>query len=174
MNLIYILVRVPLIALLFTLPIGTTTLADDHAEVSGPLTLQIEYWAVYEAQERDDEGWLLAWKAKASGDLTGEMRWWFPKTPPAPDSIYSHGEIGYYLARWELWVDEELVLAGESAGKTLIPEGEDGIWDGYGIVTKTNAAMSSLKGGRTYETGTVINPKDRSAQSTGTGMFVIF
>ena len=174
MNLISILTRTPLVALPFICLPEPAAIADDHAEISGPLTLQIEYWSVYDAGERDDEGWLLAWKAKATGDLTGEMRWWFPENPPAPDSMYSHGEIGYYLARWELWVGEELVLAGQSAGKTVIAEGEDGIWDGHGIVMQTNDAMSSLKGARTYETGTVISPKDHTVRSTGSGMFVIF
>jgi hypothetical protein len=148
-------------------------LADDDVVPSGPLASQIEYWSVGHLGERDDEGWLLAWKANVSGDLTGEMRWFFPETPPAPEGAYAGGEIGYYLARWELWNGDELVLAGESTGKTVIPEGEDGIWDGHGLVMEANGDSSSLKGRKTYETGIVIMPSDPDIHSTGSGMFVI-
>ena len=174
MNLISFFARVPLLVLLFILLAGPAVLADDHAEVGAPLTSQIEYWSVYEAGETDDDGWLLAWKANISGDLNGEMRWYFPETPPAPEAKYSHGEFGYYLARWEFWVGDELMLAGESAGKTVIPEGQDGIWDGVGIVLQANGDLSSLKGRRIYETGIVVMPTDPDVRSTGSGMYVIY
>lgn len=174
MNLITILQRMPLLLYLCVLLPGPTVVADDHAEISGPLTLQIEYWSVYRQEERDADGWLLAWKAKASGDLTGEMRWWFPESPPVPETDYSHGKVGYYIARWELWVDDELVLAGKSTGKTVIPQGEDGIWDGLGTVIEANGKLSSRKGHRIYETGIVIEPTDPDAIANGSGMFVIF
>ena len=174
MKIITILQRAPLLLSFLILLPGQAVVADDNAEISGPLTLQIEYWSVYRFDERDDDGWLLAWKAKASGDLAGEMRWWFPEAPPVPETDYSHGKVGYYVARWELWVDDELVLAGKSAGKTTIPEGEDGIWDGHGAITAANGELSSRKGHRIYETGIVIEPTDPEAISTGTGMFVIF
>ena len=163
-----------LISLLFIMQSGPTAFADDEAVVEGPLTLQIEYWSVYDQEERDDDGWLLAWKAKATGDLTGEMRWWFPETPPAPESVYSHGKVGYYIAKWEFWSGEELILAGESTGKTVIAEGEDGIWDGHGTVMEAHGNLASRKGRRIYETGIVIIPADPEITSTGTGMFVIY
>ncbi len=163
-----------LLTMLFALPPGPTVFADDHAVPSGPLTIQIEYWSVGRLEERDDDGWLLAWKAKASGDLNGEMRWWFPETPPAPEGMYSHGKVGYYVARWEFWSGDELILAGKSAGKTVIPDGEDGIWDGHGTVLEANSDLSSRKGRRIYETGIVIMPTDPEVTSTGSGMFVIF
>lgn len=174
MNFIAMLARVPLLVLpLILLPVPAAD-ADDHAEISGPLTVQIEYRSVGKLEERNDDGWLLAWKAKASGDMTGEMRWWFPETPPAPESTYSDGKVGYYVARWEFWSGDELVLAGKSAGKTVIPDGEDGIWDGHGIVMETNGDLSSRKGRRIYETGIVTMPSDPEMSSTGTGMFVIY
>ena len=174
MNLITILTRLPLIVLLLIVSPGPTAIAEDHAATGGPLTMQIEYWSVYKLEQRDEDGWLLAWKAKASGDLTGEMRWWFPEAPPAPESVYSHGKVGYYVARWELWNGDELILAGKSAGKTVIPEGEDGIWDGHGTILKINEDLASFKGHRIYETGIVIMPTDPEVTSSGTGMFVIF
>jgi len=174
MNLISFLARVPLPGLLFILLPGQAVFADNHDEISEPVTCQIEYWSVGDQQERNDDGWLLAWKAKVSGDLTGEMRWWVPETPPAPEGEYSHGKIGYYVARWELWLDGELALSGKSAGKTVIADGEDGIWDGHGIVLEANGDSNALVGRKTYETGTVIMPSDPSVNSTGAGLFVIY
>jgi hypothetical protein len=168
------LARVSLFLFLSMALCGSTAFADDDAVINGPLTCRIEYWSVGHLGERDDDGWLLAWKANVTGDLNGELRYWFPETPPAPEGKYAGGEVGYYLARWELWDDEALILAGESAGKTVIPDGEDGIWDGHGIVMKTSGDLSPLMGHRIYETGTVILPSDPAAQSTGSGMFLIY
>jgi len=164
----------PLLIILFMILTGPTAFANDDALPSGLLTCHIEYWSVGHLGERDDEGWLLAWKANVGGDLTGELRYWFPESPPVPEGAYKDGKVGYYLARWELWKGEELVLAGESAGKTVIPDGEDGIWDGHGIVMEANGDLNAVKGRTTYETGTVIVPSDPDIQSTGSGMFVIY
>lgn len=174
MSLISVVVRMPLLVLPLLLLPERPAFADEHAVISGPLTLQIEYRSVSALGERDDDGWLLAWKAEASGDLSGEMRWWFPETPPAPESRYSDGEVGYYVARWELWVGGERVLSGKSAGKTVIPDGEDGIWDGHGIVMESSDELSSRVGRRIYETGTVLMPADPAVVSTGSGLFVIY
>lgn len=173
MKLSSVVAPVPVFLLVFLTLSGPTVLAENGAPVPGVLTSQIEYWSVTKLEERNEKGWLLAWKATVSGDLEGELRYWFPETPPAPESVYSPGKIGYYLARWELWIGDALILAGESAGKTVIPEGEDGIWDGQGIVMEAYGDWSSLKGRKTYETGTVIMPSDPSVVSTGDGMFVI-
>ena len=169
-----VLAPMPLLLLLFMTLSVQTAFSADNAALKGLLTCQIEYWSVVHLDERDDEGWLLAWKATVSGDLTGELRYWFPETPPAPEGAYKDGGVGYYLARWELWDGEELLLAGESAGKTVIPDGEDGIWDGHGTVLKANGDLSSLKGRRIYETGTVLMPSDPDVRSTGSGMFAIY
>ncbi len=165
---------VPLLIILFLTLAGPTVSADDDTVFRELLTCQIEYRSVGHLGERDDEGWLLAWKANVRGDLTGELRYWFPDSPPVPEGTYANGEVGYYLARWELWNGEELILAGESAGKTVIPDGQDGIWDGHGIVVEANGDLSSLKGHRVYETGTVIMPSDPAVPSTGSGMFLIY
>ena len=168
------LARILLLTLIFMLSPGPTAFADDDAVFLGPLTSRIEYWSVGHLGERDQEGWLLAWKAKVSGDLTGELRYWFPESPPVPEGTYAGGEVGYYLARWELWNGDELILAGESAGKTVIADGEDGIWDGHGVVMEANNDLTSLKGRKIYETGTVIMPSDPAVPSTGSGMFLIY
>jgi hypothetical protein len=169
-----VLTRTLLLTLVFAMLSGSAAFADDGAALNEPLTCHIEYWSVGHLGKRNDEGWLLAWKANVSGDLTGELRYWFPDSPPVPESTYSDGEVGYYLARWELWNGEELILAGKSAGKTVIPDGEDGIWDGHGIVMEANGNLISLKGRRIYETGTVIMPSDPAVPSTGSGMFLIY
>ena len=174
MKLNSVLVPTLLSVLLFLMLSGPTAFADDETAPSGLLTCQIEYWSVSHVGERDGNGWLLAWKAKVSGDLTGELRYWFPDSPPAPEGTYAGGTVGYYLARWELWNGDEMILAGESAGKTVIPDGQDGIWDGQGLVMEANGELSSLTGRKTYETGTVIMPSDPAVVSTGSGMFVIY
>jgi len=174
MKLNSILAPTPLLMLLCMMLSGPTAFADNDAVPRGLLTCQIEYWSVGHLGEHDDEGWLLAWKANVSGDLTGELRYWFPDSPPVPEGTYAGGEVGYYLAKWEIWNGEELILAGESAGKTVIPDGEDGIWDGHGIVMTAHGKLSSLKGRKTYETGTVIMPSDPADPATGSGMFVIY
>ena len=166
--------RSTLLVLLFLMQPASIAFADDVASVDGPLACQIEYWSVVRDDVRNDDGWLLAWKAKVSGDFEGELRWWFPETPPAPEGEYSDGKVGYYVARWQLWQGDELVLAGESAGKTVMAEGEDGIWDGHGIVMQATGELSSLKGRKIYETGTVIMPADPEVPSTGSGMWVIY
>ena len=174
MNVNSAVISTPLLALLLlALPDSTAAVSDDAAGMR-PLTCHIEYWSVGHLGEKDDDGWLLAWKAKVKGDLDGELRYWFPETPPVPEGKYSHGEVGYYLAKWELWSGDKLVLAGESAGKTVIPNGEDGIWDGHGIVLQGDGQLGSLVGRKIYETGTVIMPADPAEISTGSGMFMIY
>ncbi|MDJ0941554.1 MAG: hypothetical protein QNJ00_17455 [Woeseiaceae bacterium] len=169
-----ILTLTPVLVLLLVMLPGLTIFADDSDVLEKPLTSRIEYRSVDHLGEQDDEGWVLAWKASVSGDLTGELRYWFPETPPVPEGAYSGGKVGYYLAKWELWNGEELILAGESAGKTVIPDGEDGIWDGHGIVMEANGDLRSLKGRKIYETGTVIIPSDPAVPSSGSGMFLVY
>jgi hypothetical protein len=54
-------------------------------------------------------------------------------------------------------------------GKTVLPTGEDGMWDGHGVVTEGRRWFSPLKGRHIYETGPVIKP-----EFYGTGIFVIY
>jgi len=83
---------------------------------------------------------------------------------------YNNGRIVPYAARWEIWDGETLVLAGESSGKTVIPEGQDGIWDGVGVVTEAHGRYNLLKGRHIYETGPVIF----DGLPYGTGIFSLF
>ena len=79
MHLITILTRLPLLVLLLIVSPGPGAIADEDAATGEPLTMQIEYWSVSKLEQRDEDGWLLAWKAKASGDLAGEMRRHYPE-----------------------------------------------------------------------------------------------
>jgi len=88
-------------------------------------------------------------------------------------TTYKGGKVDYYKARWEIWVDEKLVLAGESAGKTVTPDQSDGMWDGHGVVTEANGKFARLKGRKVYETGPVIYGSNPPVSLTGTGMFQI-
>ena len=63
-----------LLALLLIMPSGPTAFADDSADLDGPLTCRIEYWSVGHLGERNDAGWLLAWKATVSSGTIGRRR----------------------------------------------------------------------------------------------------
>jgi hypothetical protein len=125
----------------------------------------------------DDEGRRLIWEGTITGDINGTMKWWFGPSP-ATGGPFLGGTVSYYAGRWEIWDQEgkKLLLAGESAGKTVFPvtaEGErlDGVWDGHGVVTEARKDFRRLKGRRIYETGPVVmDPFPYS----GTGMFSIY
>ena len=141
------------------------------APVMKRLTGQIDYWFVGDRGLQDDEGRTLIWEGTIKGDLNGTMKWWFGPSP-APDTPFKSGAVFYYAARWEIWDPEgkKLLLAGDSAGKTVAPVGEDGIWDGHGVVTKARKGLRRLRGRPIYETGPVI----WEPRPAGTGIFVIY
>jgi hypothetical protein len=135
------------------------------------LTGRIDYQHVGHRGETDDQGRRLIWEGTIEGDLTGTMKWWFDASPPAPNTAYNGGRVAYYAGRWEIWdVHGTLLLAGESAGKTVLPKGEDGIWDGHGVVTEASGHFNALKGLRISETGPVL----LGPFPSGTGIFVIY
>lgn len=145
---------------------------DDDYVRAKRLTGQIDYWFVGHHGLMDDEGRTLIWEGTIEGDLNGTMKWWFGPSP-APSIMYLGGTVHYYVARWEIWDSngEKLLLAGDSAGKTVAPDDEDGMWDGHGVVTKASKKFNQLKGRSIYETGPVIwDPFPFS----GTGIFVIY
>jgi len=141
------------------------------------LTGQIDYSFVGHLGLTDDEGRTLIWEGTIEGDLNGTMKWWFGPAP-APTIPYQGGRVNYYVARWEIWDSdgEKLLLAGDSAGKTVTRVDadselwDDGMWDGHGVVTKASRGFNRLKGRSIYETGTVIWDFPYS----GTGIFVIY
>lgn len=125
-------------------------------------------------EKKDDDGRLLVWEGSVKGDFGGKIKWWFVDPPPEATTKYAGGEVGYYKARWEIWVGEKLVLAGESAGKTVTPDGSDGMWDGHGVVTEAYGEFARFKGYKVYETGPVIYGSNPPVSLTGTGMFQIY
>ena len=74
MKLSSVVAPAPLLILLFMTLSGPAVFADDDVAIRGPLTCQIEYWSVGHLGEHDDDGWLLAWKGKVSGDLAGSRK----------------------------------------------------------------------------------------------------
>ena len=152
--------------------------ASPAAAMNGPgdaaharqITSRIDYQHVGRRGETDDQGRRLIWEGTIAGDLNGTMKWWFGPSP-AGLATYRHGRVAYYAARWEIWDSSgALLLAGESAGKTVLPDGEDGIWDGHGVVTEAHGSLNTLKGRRISETGTVL----LGPVPSGTGIFVIY
>ena len=135
----------------------------------GALASRIDYIYVGNLQQRDDAGRLLVWEGTIEGAFVGTMRWWFGASP-VPNSNFGGGRVAYYVARWEILDGDVVVIAGESAGKTVIPTGADGMWDGHGVVTEGVGPFSVLKGRKIYETGPVVFT---TSPISGTGMFVI-
>ena len=125
-------------------------------------------------QKKDGDGRILVWDGSIGGDFEGKINWWFINPSPATSPAYKGGEVGYYKARWEIRVGDNLALAGESAGKTVTPDQSDGMWDGHGIVTEAYGEFAQFKGHRVYETGPVVHGSDPPASLTGTGMFQIY
>jgi hypothetical protein len=151
------------------------TFADQAAVPTGKLASQIDYFFVGHLAQLDDEGRLLVWEGAISGDINGTMKWWFELPPPVMNSPFS-----FYAARWEIWDDSgKLLLAGESAGKTVFPDGvvpggADGVWDGHGVVTEASGRLNPLKGRKMYETGPVAIGDIPPVTFYGTGMFLIY
>ena len=153
---------------------GPTAFADDRAVPTGRLTSEIDYWFVGHLGQWDDEGRLLIWEGIIEGDFTGEMKWWFVMPSPVFGSTYIGGRVAFYAARWEIWAGGELLLAGDSAGKTVFPDAADGMWDGHGVVTEASGKFNALKGRKVYETGPVILGTTPPLSYSGTGMFLIY
>lgn len=150
------------------------TLADEHVTAGKLLIGKIDYLFVGHREQKDDAGRLLVWEATINGDLNGRMKWWFVDPPPLAPVKHGNGRTSFYAARWELWSDNELRLAGESAGKTVFSGDADGIWDGHGRVTEASGNFSALVGHRVYESGPVNRGNDPPRTLSGTGMFMIY
>ena len=154
--------------------LGTITYADEGDTPSELLASEIVYEFVGHLEEFDDQGRLLVWDATITGDVTGELKWWFVQPPPTSSTPYVGGRVDFYSARWEIRVDGELLLAGNSAGKTVWADGADGIWDGHGVVTEAGADFSLFKGHKIFETGMVFKGSNPPVSFSGTGLFVIY
>jgi hypothetical protein len=136
---------------------------------SSALTSEIEYWLG--TLEWDDEGRQLVWEGTITGEITGEMKWWFVRPSPVSGGPFVGGGVAFYSARWEIWDGDELLLAGESAGKTVFYGDGDGMWDGHGVVTEAKGKFNPLKGRKVYETGPVVVG---DGPPYGTGMFLVY
>jgi hypothetical protein len=134
------------------------------------LSSTIVYWFVGHHGIFDAEGRLLVWEAEIHGDIEGQALWWFDLTggpPNMPDAAH----VSFYEARWEIWDDDALLLAGNSAGTTATPKRpvKDGIWRGKGIVTEAGVGFEDWDGRRVYEGGNV----NWDFPYTGEGIFRI-
>jgi hypothetical protein len=159
---------------MFALQATHTALAESRFTFGETLTSTINYRFVGHLEQTDDEGRLLVWEATIDGDMQGTLKWWFVTPPPVAETRYANGRATFYAARWELWNDEEVLLAGESAGKTVFGDGGDGTWDGHGRVTVANGRYAPLKGRSVYESGPVILGAEPPMTLSGTGMFLIY
>ena len=169
------LLRIALPAvMLFGMAVAQNARSESDGTSNDQLISEIKYWFVGHLEQVDEKGRLLVWEAKVDGDIQGTMKWWFVNPPPVSDTLYAGGRLSFYSARWEFWHEEDLLLAGVSAGKTDFRDGADGIWDGHGRVTEARGQYESLKGRSVYESGPVILGSEPPASLTGTGVFLIY
>lgn len=157
------------IALLFA---GSAVQAKDQNMPHGQLVNQIDYW--FAGDQIDEQGRILVWQGTISGDIDGDIYWWFVFPSGVNGSPFNVGSTSFYKARWEIWADDELILAGESAGKTFFVGDQDGIWDGVGVVTEASGRYNTLKGRRIYESGPVVVGDSRPTSMYGAGMFSVY
>lgn len=162
------------IIVIFTMAAAQTACDGSDSTSDEQLAGEINYRFVGHLEQVDEKGRLLVWEAEVAGDIQGTMKWWFVNPPPSAEIDYSDGRLTFYAARWELWNDEQLLLAGVSAGKTSFRDGADGIWDGHGRVTEASGKYESLRGRSVYETGPVILGSDPPKTLTGTGVFLVY
>ena len=167
-------VRRVLLLALFVTQAPQQAFAESALASDGVLLGQIEYWFVGHRGETDSNDRLLVWAATIEGTVSGTMKWWFANPPAIAAVSLANGRVSFYNARWEIWVDDELVLAGQSAGKTVFSGAEDGIWDGHGRVTEAVGRFKDLVGRQIYETGPVILGSDPPTSFKGAGAFVVF
>ncbi len=153
---------------------STTAFSAADALPEGQLTGQIDYYFVGHFGQFDDQGRLLVWEGTIEGDFTGVVKWWFEIPGPALGATYDGGRFAFYAARWEIWADGKLILAGASSGKTVFADGADGIWDGHGVVTEGSGPYNVLKGRKLSETGTVLIGDMPPVTYTGRGLFSIY
>ena len=163
-----------LLATLMLFAAGVTAQESDVSVPNGLSANQIDYWFVGHLGIFDDEGRLLVWEGTIEGDISADTKWWFVLPAPVPAGTHNGGTTNYYQARWEILQDNRIILAGDSAGKTLFPSGEDGMWDGHGVVTDAKGRFSPLKGRRTYESGPVLVGDTPPLTFEGTGIFTIY
>ena len=159
---------------MFTAHMTQQSLAENESESDGVLVGQVEYWFVGHLGQMDSDGRLLVWEATIEGGVKGKMKWWFVNPPSIAEVTLANGRVSFYTARWEVWGDGELLLAGESAGKTVFSDDADGIWDGHGRVTEALGRFGDLIGRQIYETGPVILGSDPPKSLKGTGTFVVY
>ena len=165
---------------LFALMASVPAQASDVGVPNGVSANQIDYLFVGHLNITDDEGRLLVWEGVIDGDISGDMKWWFGPPPvdtggpPGFPLPHEGGGTSYYQARWEILQDGQMVLAGESAGKTVFSDGEDAIWDGHGVVTKAKGQYNRLKGRKIYESGPVWLGDFPPLTYEGRGIFTIY
>lgn len=146
--------------------------AKDQNLPYGQLVNQIDYW--FAGDQVDEQGRVLVWEGTITGGIDGDIYWWFVMPPGVQGSPFNVGRTAFYQARWEIWSEDELILAGESAGKTFFVGNQDGIWDGVGVVTEASGKYNTLKGRKIYESGPVVMGDAPPASMYGAGMFSVY
>ena len=140
---------IPMLSLALLLVLGIV-LADDAAIGAEKPAPSLACTIDYEFVGIPIDGELFAWEGAIEGDIIGVIKWFFD-LPMEPDT----GKVTHYTGRWEIYVENSLILTGDSAGTTAKPPGKDGIWRGEGIVTGASPEFEAWIGRQSYEGGNV-------------------
>jgi len=92
------------------------------------------------------DGRLLAWEGTISGDINGVIQYWM-----SPGT--TTGQVGHWVARWEIWDGEVLLLAGDEEGTTTVRHGKNSVWRGNGIVTEASPGFEDWIGRQVHDGG---------------------
>jgi ketosteroid isomerase-like protein len=158
----------PVLALVLLVVLGSVLAGDGATEPLPALGCTITCDFAGHLETFDDAGRLLAWDGKIHGDIEGRILWWFDLA-----NLRTIGQVSHYVARWEIYdLADNLLLAGDSAGTTATPPGEDGIWRGKGIVTEASTGFENWIGRQIYEAGNVTYD-EAGAPKGGGGTFRI-
>ena len=134
------------IALILILMLVPTFIAQAHKPAPS-LRCTTEYAFVGGLGEFDTEGRLLAWEGTISGDIDGVIKWWMV----VPFTLT--GQVSHFVARWEIWDGDDLILAGDEAGTTTDRPGKNGVWRAHGIVTEAIPEFEDWIGRHVHDGG---------------------
>jgi len=95
----------------------------------------------------DAEGRLLGWIGEIHGDIEGVIKWWMVVP------MNTTGQASHFEARFEIWKDGELLLAGDEEGKTNVRHEKNTVWQANGIVTEASQKFEEWIGRQVHESG---------------------
>ncbi len=134
--------RMLLLALTAALVLGTTGLA----QANNPLQATTTHTFV--GAPPGPDGYMLGWEGTITGDINGEIQWWFY----APTFV-GYGQTSHYSVRVEIRDGTELLLVVADSGSTTVRHGKNSNWRANGVVIEAYGDYESWLGRNVHESG---------------------